>query len=210
MAAVRSAAVLSLAVLAASCGDAEPPPSAPPAPGTVVARWHRGAEAGAEGRPIVVDAVRPCVVSVSVWEDGVSTLRNRRELSPGDVEKVAVGVRDSGPPPGASPPAAAGSKASHAVSHVLHFAVDDAATSSALVTAWTESEKPWVRVQAAEVPPVPLDLADGARLVVLGVAVAEPVAGAEPRLDLSWPPRLLGTKAPARKLAVLVLSVEAR
>jgi hypothetical protein len=205
------ATVVALAL--AGCGD-DPYDAAtptPPASGPL-ARWRRAAETTPDGPAIAVEAVRPCVATLSLWEHGRATERERRAMSPGDVWKLVCLVVPRALPGALSPDAAdAAAGRVHATLHSLSYLSDDHAGLPAYSAVWTRSATPWVRVQPAEYPPTSLDLPTGP-LTLVAVGVAEPPANdADLRLDLSFPPRIAGP-APAaetRGVAGWVLTIAA-
>ena len=82
-------AALALGLLAAGCGQ-DAPPATPPLDAGPAARWRRAVDAGGEGLSVVVEAVRPCRLTIAWRIEAAVEGRRSVDLSPGDTYDIGT------------------------------------------------------------------------------------------------------------------------
>ena len=207
-------AFVAMALAAAGCGQ-DAPTSIPPSDAGPAARWRRAVDARGEGLSVVVEAVKPCRVTLA-WrlETGVEG-RQVLDLSPGDATRIVAAADAMKTPPGLPPPEADRTRGrTQPVGFLLRYSVDEGPEQARRDIVWTRDREPWTRIASAEVPPTWLDLPAGVEVPMVAVAVSDRPDSAGLRLDLATPPRIYSPHPPSREdvmhVASLYLEVDPR
>ena len=187
----RSACVLALlATVLVACGK-DAPRETPASDAGPAARWRRSVDAAEGEHPAVLEALRPCRMTIGWRFDAQVEGRDSVDLLPGEALGVSVSgeaASTANAPEAPDAERAKGRTRPNAFS--LRYALNGAGDHRRTEFVWTRDRAPWSRIVTATVPPTWVNLPTGVEisLLVLGVSDAADTTGL--RLDLSSPPRI--------------------